>query len=91
MIGAAVAGNFHEARTRLYALFTDRGAAGEEVLRAIHGYLPDIAESVLPARQKVLLLEYLGEVDFRLAQGASDRIQLEAVLAHIAAGSSTVR
>ncbi len=86
MIAAAVAGNFHEARTRLYALFTDRGAAGEEILRAIHGYLPDVAESVLPAREKVRLIEYLGEVDFRLAQGASDRIQLEAVLAHIAAG-----
>jgi replication factor C small subunit len=91
MIGAAVAGNFHEARGRLYALFTDRGAAGEEILRAIHGYLPDISETVLPARQKVILLEYLAEVDFRLAQGASDRIQLEAVLAHIAATAPTVR
>ncbi len=90
MIGAAVAGNFNEARTRLYALFTDRGAAGEEILRAIHGYLPDLAENVLPSREKVRLLEYLGEVDFRLAQGASDRIQLEAVLAHIAATSSAV-
>jgi replication factor C small subunit len=91
MIAAAVAGNFRDARDRLYALFTDRGAAGEEILRAIHGYLPDIAENVLPAREKVRLLEYLGEVDFRLSQGASDRIQLEAVLAHIAAGTPTSR
>jgi replication factor C small subunit len=91
MISAAVSGNFQEARTRLYALFTDRGAAGEEILRAIHSYLPDIGENVLPAREKVRLIEYLGEVDFRLAQGASDRIQLEAVLAHIAAGPSTPR
>ncbi|MCI4365787.1 MAG: replication factor C small subunit [Thermoplasmata archaeon] len=91
MIGAAVGGNFQDARNRLYALFTDRGAAGEEILRAIHSYLPDIAESVLPAREKVRLIEYLGEVDFRLAQGASDRIQLEAVLAHIAAGPSRDR
>jgi replication factor C small subunit len=91
MIGAAVSGNFLEARSRLYALLTDRGAAGEEILRAIHGYLPDIAENVLPAREKVRLIEYLGEVDFRLAQGASDRIQLEAVLAHIAAGPSAAR
>ncbi len=91
MLGAAVAGNFLEARDRLYALFTDRGAAGEEILRAIHGYLPDIAENVLPAREKVRLIEYLGEVDFRLAQGASDRIQLEAVLAHIAATTTAGR
>jgi len=91
MLAAALAGDFREARDRLYALFVDRGAAGEEILRAIHSYLPDIAESVLPARDKVRLLEYLGEVDFRLAQGASDRVQLEAVLAHVALGSAKLR
>jgi len=88
MLSAALAGNFGDARNRLYALFVERGASGEDVLKAIHSYLPDIPDNVLPARDKVRLLEYLGEVDFRLAQGASDRIQLEAVLAHVAAGSS---
>ncbi len=86
MLGAALRGNFFEARDRLYALFTDRGAAGEEILRAIHSYLPSIPDTVLPPRAKVRLVEYLGEVDFRLAQGATDRVQLEAVLAHVAAG-----
>ncbi|HYB63024.1 MAG TPA: replication factor C small subunit [Thermoplasmata archaeon] len=91
MLAAALAGNFRDARERLYALFVDRGAAGEEILKAIHAYLPEIPETVLPAREKVRLLEYLGEVDFRLAQGASDRIQLEAVLAHVALGSPKSR
>jgi replication factor C small subunit len=87
MISAALAGSFREARDRLLSMFVERGASGEDILRAIHSYLPDIPENVLPARDKVRLLEYLGEVDFRLAQGASDRIQLEAVLAHVAAGA----
>ncbi len=87
MLGAALAGNFAEARSRLYALFTERGTSGEEILHAIHGYLPDVSDTVLPARDKVRLIEYLGEVDFRLAQGASERVQLEAVLAHVAAGA----
>lgn len=91
MLGAALSGRFADARNRLLALFTDRGAAGEEILRAIHSYLPDVPEALLPERQKVRLLEYLGEVDFRLAQGASDRIQLEAVLAHLAAGAAADR
>jgi len=91
MLSAALAGNFREARDRLFALFVDRGAAGEEILRAIHSYLPEISETVLPAREKVRLLEFLGEVDFRLAQGASDRIQLEALLAHVAAGAGRPR
>ena len=88
MLTAALAGNFGDARSRLYALFVERGASGEDLLKAIHSYLPDIPDAVLPPRDKVRLLEYLGEVDFRLAQGASDRIQLEAVLAHVAAGSA---
>jgi len=87
MLGAALAGNFLDARDRLYALFTDRGASGEEILRAIHGYLPDISDALLSPHEKIRLVEYLGEVDFRLAQGASDRVQMEAVLAHVAAGA----
>jgi len=87
MISAALLGNFREARDRLFALFVERGASGEDILKAIHSYLPDIPENILPSREKVRLLEYLGEVDFRLAQGASDRIQLESVLAHVAAGA----
>ncbi len=87
MLTAALAGNFREARDRLFAMFVERGASGEDVLKAIHSYLPDIPETVLTSREKVRLLEYLGEVDFRLAQGASDRIQLEAVLAHVAASA----
>jgi replication factor C small subunit len=87
MLASALAGDFIGARGQLYALFTDRGAAGEEILKAIHSYLPEIADSVLPPREKIRLVEYLAEVDFRLAQGAGDRVQLEAVLAHLAAGS----
>ncbi len=86
MLGAALSGTFRDARDRLYTLFTERGASGEDILKAIHGYLPDIPDTVLPPREKIRLVEFLGEVDFRLAQGASDRIQLEAVLAHVAAG-----
>jgi replication factor C small subunit len=87
MLSAALSGNFRDARDRLFAMFVERGASGEDVLKAIHSYLPDIPDNVLPAREKVRLLEYLAEVDFRLAQGASDRIQLEAVLAHVAASA----
>jgi replication factor C small subunit len=91
MLAAALSGNFLEARSRLYAIFTERGASGEDVLRSIHGYLPDISDANLPPREKVRLVEYLGEVDFRLAQGASERVQLEAVLAHLAASRTASR
>ncbi len=85
MLSAAVAGRFRDARGQLYALLVDRGAAGEEILHAIHSYLPEMDDRTVPAREKIRLIEYLGELDFRLAQGASERIQLEALLAHLAA------
>ncbi len=91
MLGAALGGDFVGARNRLYDLFTDRGASGEEILRAMHSYLPDIPDNVLPPREKVKLVEYLAEVDFRLAQGAGERVQLEAVLAHLAADAGRPR
>jgi replication factor C small subunit len=91
MLGAALKGDFLDARGRLYAIFTERGASGEDILRAIHSYLPDISDATLPPREKVRLVEYLGEVDFRLAQGASERVQLEAVLAHLAVDRTSSR
>jgi replication factor C small subunit len=84
MVSTALAGDFFAARSRLFELFTDRGAAGEDILRAIHSYLPDIPSDRLSDRQKARLVVYLGEIDFRLAQGASDRLQLETVLARLA-------
>ncbi|HYK92595.1 MAG TPA: Replication factor C small subunit, partial [Thermoplasmata archaeon] len=84
LLETAVSGDFVQARDRLTELFVTRGASGEDILRAIHSYLPKMPERVLNDRQKVDLIVYLGEVDFRLAQGATERIQLGAVLAHLA-------
>lgn len=89
LLTLAVGGQFGRARDRLLEIFAVRGASGEDVLRAIHSFLPELPDSVLSPTQKIDLIEYLGEVDFRLAQGASERVQLEAVLAHLAAGSAS--
>lgn len=75
---------FLSARSRLVHLLAERGASGEEVLRAMHRYVVS-AKSNLPPDDQIALIEFLGEVDFRLAQGGSERIQLEAVLARLAA------
>ncbi len=85
LVRIALKGDFLAARDRLFRLFTDRGASGEDILRALHSYLPDLPEELLSPEEKIRLLEYLAEVDFRLAQGASERIQLESILAHLIA------
>jgi replication factor C small subunit len=91
MLGAALKGDFLGARRRLYALFTERGASGEDILRAIHSYVPDLPDDVVSPMAKIELVDYLGEVDYRLAEGASDRLQLETVLARLAHGSAVRR
>jgi replication factor C small subunit len=84
LVELALRADFHGARSRLYRLFTERGASGEDILKAIHAYVPDLAESTVSAEQKIQIVEFLGEVDFRLAMGASERLQLETILAHMA-------
>jgi replication factor C small subunit len=84
MIARALAGDFLGARGRLYQMFTERGASGEDILKAIHAYLPDLPKSAVSEDQKVDLVDYLGEVDFRLAMGASERLQMETILARLA-------
>ena len=85
MLAVALRGDFLGARSRLYRLFSERGVSGEDVVRAIHGYVPEIPEADLPLRAKIDTIDYLAEVEFRLAQGGSDRIQLESLLARLAA------
>lgn len=84
MLSAALAGDFFGARQQLIRLFAERGASGEDILKAIHSYLPSLPEATVPAVEKLRLVDYLGEIDFRLAEGASERIQLETVLARLA-------
>ncbi|MHB8351876.1 MAG: hypothetical protein ACYDFT_04185, partial [Thermoplasmata archaeon] len=84
MVGAALGGRFEEARRLLFELFTERGASGEDILRAIHTFLPELPEDRVPLAEKLRLLDYMGELDFRLAQGAGERIQLETLLARLA-------
>lgn len=85
MVATALKGDFMAARAQLFSLFTERGASGEDILKAIHSYLPELPASSVPDSEKIRLVDYLGEVDFRLSQGASERIQLETVLARLAA------
>ena len=91
LLNDAIRGDFLHARSRLYHLFSERGVSGEDIVRAIHSYLPDLPESDLPLRAKIDTIEYLGEIEFRLAQGGSDRVQIESLLARLAARASAGR
>jgi replication factor C small subunit len=47
----------------------------------IYSELVNMPEKELPSKTKAELLDVLGEYNFRLVEGANERIQLEALIA----------
>jgi replication factor C small subunit len=78
MIGSSLAGRFMEARKKLYELLIIQGLSGEDVIKGIHREIYDLK---LPEDKKIRLVELVGDYEFRLNQGGSPEIQLEALLA----------
>ena len=81
MITNAVSGSFKQAREQLLKLIFERGLSGEDVIREIHNqiFLTDISDE-----KKLMIIEKLGEYEFRLTEGSNPQIQLEALLANLA-------
>ena len=81
LIERALTGEFLRAREVLDRLLIEYGVSGEDVLRQLHRSVFDLN---VPDEHKVRLLDRIGEADFRLIEGANERIQLESLLAHFA-------
>ena len=78
MIDSALSGKFMEARKKLFELLITQGLSGEDVIKGIHKEVFDLK---LSEETKIQLAEKIGEFEFRLNQGGSPEIQLEALLA----------
>ncbi|MEM2192080.1 MAG: replication factor C small subunit [Candidatus Hadarchaeales archaeon] len=82
MLALALDGKFEQAREKLYSLLLDQGLAGEDILAQVHR---EIFALQVPEEKKLELIEKVGDFSFRIAMGANERIQLEAMLAHFCA------
>ncbi|KXB06053.1 Replication factor C small subunit [candidate division MSBL1 archaeon SCGC-AAA382F02] len=80
MMELALDGDFEKARKKLMNLLIDQGLAGDDVLQQMHKEVLDLD---IDEPVKVKLIDRIGEFDFRMIEGANERIQLEAALAHI--------
>ncbi len=78
MIECALKGNFNDARTNLDTLIISYGLSGEDILTQIYREVPKLE---IEEKKRMKLIEIIGEYNFRLVQGANERIQLEALLA----------
>ncbi|MEM3494605.1 MAG: replication factor C small subunit, partial [Nitrososphaerota archaeon] len=77
----AMGGNFTQARDELRKLIYVQGLAGSDIVSAIYRELfyLDLSEE-----DKLELLDLLGEVDYRIAEGGTEEVQLMAFLAQLA-------
>jgi len=88
LINTALTGKFMVARNQLYDLLIKYGLSGEDVIRQIHQSIFDLS---IPDESKIKLIEKTGEIEFRLVEGSSDHVQLEALLAYFALEGSKLR
>ena len=79
LISDAYKGDFAESRRKLGDLLTKQGLSGEDIVGQIYRAVFDVAD--IPDRKKIELVDKIGETDFRITEGANERIQLEALLA----------
>lgn len=85
LIKAAISGDFVAARGKLDDLLLSKGLSGQDVVVQLHRAMLDMN---IPSADKVRLIDRIGEIDFRMTEGANERIQLEALLAYfVLAGS----
>jgi len=81
MILLALGGKFLEARKKLEELMYEQGMSGEDVLVQVFRETMNMPEKDLPDKDKIALVDIIGEYDFRIVEGANERIQLEALMA----------
>ncbi|WP_440954440.1 replication factor C small subunit [Methanosarcina sp. Mfa9] len=89
LIETALLGNFKAAKKELDRLLYEEGLSGEDIVGQIYRVISglenrDMLDLGLSERRIIELVDILGEIDFRLTEGASEKIQLEALLAHFA-------
>lgn len=81
MISLALNADFIEARKRLDSLMYEHGMSGEDIILQLYRELMQMPEEEVDSKVKIAMVDTIGEYNFRLVEGANERIQLEALLA----------
>jgi replication factor C small subunit len=80
MIKVAMGGDFIEARKQLRDMIQKYGVAGSDIIRQIH---TEIFRADIPEPWKIKLADIVGEIDYRLVEGADEEVQLSSLLARL--------
>ncbi len=82
MIRVALSGDFMKARDMMRNLITKYGLSGTDIVKQVHRELFS-SEVEIPEDLRVELADYVGEIQFRIVEGADDEIQLNTLLARM--------
>ena len=80
MIETAINGDFLDARKQLRDMIQKYGVAGSDIIRQIH---TEIFRANIPEPWKIKLADIVGDIDYRLVEGADEEVQLSALLARL--------
>ncbi|HNU61116.1 MAG TPA: replication factor C small subunit [Methanofastidiosum sp.] len=83
MMKVALSGDFISSRKILQELLLGQGLSGEDIIMQMHRETFNLEVS---DKEKVRIVDMIGEADFRLVQGANEFIQLEYLLASLSTG-----
>jgi len=81
MLRYALSGDFTKARNELDKLMLENGMSGEDVLLQCYR---EVINMEISDKQKLGLIKEIGDCNYKIVEGANERIQLEAMLASIA-------
>ncbi|MHA1713348.1 MAG: replication factor C small subunit [Candidatus Ranarchaeia archaeon] len=80
LLEIGLSGDFLRARERLHQILVAYGLSGTDVIRQVHR---EIYSMQIPERMKIRLADAIGEIDYRLTEGADVEIQLSAFLSKL--------
>ncbi len=85
ILNLALNGEFIKARERLRSLMIDYGVSGIDILKLMHReILSPRAKLMVSERERIEIADLIGEINFRMVEGADEEIQLSTLLAKIA-------
>ena len=84
IVELALNGRFMEAREKMIELLVNRGVSGDLIIKEMHN---QIVKSDIDGKKKADIIAMIGEHEFRMLEGASEIIQLDALLARLSSVS----
>ncbi len=88
MLKTALDGDFIESRKQLRDMIQKYGVAGSDIIRQIHS---EVFKADIPELWRIKLAGIIGEVDYRLVEGADEEVQLSALLARLVEAGSELK